>query len=247
VDDRVFVRYLATRLEVADDGRGLVGAERAADLYLACACLQHDAKAIAEFERAHLARAKAYLRSYGSPAFVEDVLQDLRERLLVGGPDRPPRISEYAPRGPLGAWVRVVATRLALDRNERAERERPMAEPPEELVDARDPELQAIKSQHGADFMAAVREAVASLERSERAILRLYLIDRLNVAEIGAILGTSRATAARRVAQCRERVLDETRRRLEERLQLSRSDAESLMRVHRSQLEVSVSGLLRSQ
>src|SRR5687768_4667204 len=88
-----------------------VDALPAADLYLACACARGDGAAIARFERHHqplFGRLAARARSLGVDG--DELLQRLRVHLFTGVQGRPPAISTYTGRGPLGGWVRVVAT-----------------------------------------------------------------------------------------------------------------------------------------
>src|SRR5262249_26465617 len=49
------------------------------------------------------------------PAFLDEVRQALRVRLLVAPEGGRPRIADYAGRGPLRAWVGVAALRVALN------------------------------------------------------------------------------------------------------------------------------------
>src|SRR6185295_2269441 len=84
------------------------------DLALALAAANGDAAAIEEIERTivePLPRTLSRLRP--SPDLVDELRQELREKLLVGPR---PKLLEYRGRGPLGAWARVVALRLAHDR-----------------------------------------------------------------------------------------------------------------------------------
>ncbi|HEV8548674.1 MAG TPA: sigma factor, partial [Polyangiaceae bacterium] len=94
--------------------RGPDAAGDGADLFLSCACVEGDAEALRVFERETRPVARAAItRIRRDQEFVEDCLQDLWEKLLWG-PNA--KIKKYAGRGALKAWVRVTATRAALDR-----------------------------------------------------------------------------------------------------------------------------------
>src|SRR5215510_5887513 len=102
---------------VAAAGADDAGLDRhGADLYLACACAAGDARALARFDEHVLAPAAAAVRSIdASPAFLDEVRQRVRAALLV--PDGAPaaaKLTAYAGRGPLRAWVGVTAVRTAL-------------------------------------------------------------------------------------------------------------------------------------
>ncbi|HET7540412.1 MAG TPA: hypothetical protein VFK05_11095, partial [Polyangiaceae bacterium] len=88
-------------------------AREAADLYLACACAEAQPEALRLFESEGSGVAKAAIaRVDRSADFVEDTLQEVWDRLLLGAE---PKVKLYSGRGPLKAWVRVAATRVALD------------------------------------------------------------------------------------------------------------------------------------
>ena len=220
----------------------------AADLHLAAACAAGNEGAWAAFEREVMAPVRAWLlrqRSVETDA-ADDVLQRLRERLLVGDEDRRPRIGDYAGRGPLQAWVRAIAVRLALDarREEQRRRGAPEGEPESGgRWFPHDPELSFIKAQHQADFRKAFGEALATLDARDRALLKLHYQDGLSVDSLGMVFRTSRSTAARWVVQARERLLVSTKEILRQRLRLQDSELDSFLVFIRSELEVSLTRL----
>src|SRR5438270_7708306 len=107
----------------------MVEAEHQADIELARACASGDPGAIERFD-AELASCvdRAVRKIGGDRGAVDEVTQRLRERLLVGTPERAARITEYTGRGPLRAWLRVVATRELLDMRRREKFETPLGE-----------------------------------------------------------------------------------------------------------------------
>src|SRR4051812_18583894 len=107
----VFVSHLAARAE-----GGLPAAARGPDLYLACACATRVRGALEAFDRAHLAQVGAHIaRLTPTPAFVDEVRQEVRDKLYVGRDGAAPKIAEYDGRGALASWVRVIAIRAAID------------------------------------------------------------------------------------------------------------------------------------
>ncbi len=90
----------------------LVAPEHAADFYLALACAEGLPGAAEAFRRTVLVHVASYV---GSRAPADDVEQLVAMRLLVRDGDTPPRIAEYSGTGALGAFVRVVATRIVLN------------------------------------------------------------------------------------------------------------------------------------
>jgi RNA polymerase sigma-70 factor (ECF subfamily) len=238
VADDAFAGYLLARAEGADPGGLHVG-----DLYLACACARGDARAVAIFDRTFLAPVEAIVARTGAALHVGgEVAQVLRERLLVGAEGRRPGIVDYAGRGPLAGWIRVVAIRAAADIG-RAERTRQTAESASEIP-AESPEDAAVRAKYGAAFDQAFRDAFRALSAEDRVVLRLHFAEGLNLDRLAVVLGFSRATAGRRMIAARTRLRDGTMQLLGERLSASRDEIESVLAALRSRLDVSMSALV---
>ena len=209
------------------------------DLYLAVACAQRVAGALLAFEEAFLASralSAALARIDPSDAFVDEVRQAVRERLFVQG-----RIGEYAGRGPLAGWTRVVAMRIALDLRPRSQQPAPPT-----VVDS-DPELQILKERYGKAFEEALAAAFAALDDEQHNLLKLQIVDGLQTAQIAALFRVDRSTVKRRLAECRETLLSATQARLREKLGLSPESFQSLARLVQSQLHLSVARLLKQR
>jgi RNA polymerase sigma-70 factor (ECF subfamily) len=211
------------------------------DLYLAFAAGKGESRALLLIEERHFSQMARMVGHLGrQPSFIDEVRQHLRERLLIGSgpPPRTPRILDYSGRGSLAAWIRVTATRQALDL---LDREKPTDEVEDDQLAATvDPELLAIRQRHLPQFRLAFKGALDSLNATERNLLRFYLVDGLNIGRIGEIYGKSRATVGRMVVECRKKLLDETRRQLGALTGASEGDVRSLIRLLQSQLDVSI-------
>ena len=222
---------------------------RWADLYLAAACAHGDPEALRQFERHLLPEADAAIRGVEpEPAFVDEVRQRVRTKLLVAEPGHAPKIADYAGRGPLAGWLCVVALRTAMSLQR--ERRRADARHGDERwavaltwPSTADPELEHWKQSYGAELGEALVQACAALPDRERAVLRLCFVDGLGIDRIGAIYGVHRSTAARWLQRAREELLRTTRERLAERLQATPTQLSSMDRLVHSQLEVSLGGL----
>ena len=179
----------------------------------------------------------------------EELQQLLRERLLVRTPSAPSRIAEYSARGPLISWVRAAALRMALNLKRDAPKDSAASD--DALLEQRagpdDLELGYIKTRYRPHFRAAFQAALQTLSAQERTVLRMHLLDGLGTDQIGGLYHVHRTTVARWIAQARAKLLDETRRLFAERLQLPRSELTSLIRLLRSQLDVSLGGFLAKQ
>ena len=221
----------------------------AADLRLAMAALRGHPRALVELEANFFpAAARAAARVLGRSA-ADDLAQYLRAKLLVADAGAVPKLAEYSGRGPLAGWLRVVAVRAALD-----ERRRANPAEPRDLVDdatfetllpGSDPELRHLRERYAPEFAVAVRAAVRALTKKQRTLLRLHVLDGLSIDQLGAVHGVHRATVARWIASAREELQRETERLLLERLRITPSELKSLAALVRSQLDVSLAGLLK--
>jgi RNA polymerase sigma-70 factor (ECF subfamily) len=225
--------------------------ERGAEIYLAAACAEGHPDALAIFEREYVAQVPSYIgRLTTSPPLVDEVRQQLRIRMLVGAPP-PPRITTYSGDGPLGAFVRVAAIRLAINLLSRdpAARERNLDEPDATaLALARvDPEQHAIAARYAPAFQRALDEVVASLSARDKALLRFHAVEQLGIDAIGAIYGVHRATVARWIVQVRARVFAGVRQALDHELRASPSEFGSLLGLVQSRLGLSLSRLLPAE
>jgi RNA polymerase sigma-70 factor (ECF subfamily) len=217
------------------------------DLYLACACIQRVPQALETFERHFMRRVPDFVaRMRLSPPVLDDLCQQLRERLLLAHAGRPPRLAEYSGRGSLAAWLRVVATRAAIDLIRTTEKF--VAEPStgDRLVAfAASPELQYVKAEYRAPFREALAESIKTLSSQQRNVLRLYFVEDLTIVEIGALYRVGKSTVFRWLESTRDQVLTEARRSLQERLSLSAQEFDSIANALRSDLDFSLRALLR--
>ena len=242
LSDATFAAYLAGRgHDESADGAAL----HVTDLYLACACAEGNARAVAALDRLFLAPLADVVARAGFPDHVgAEVTQILRERLLVGAADRPPRIAEYGGRAALASWLRVAAMREAgkVRRHEQVHAGlRPDARPPPAT-----PEEAAIRARYGKAFETAFADAFRALPAEDRLTLRLHFTQGLNLDGLAVTFGFSRATAGRRLLLARTRLKDETMRLFGERLDASGTEVESVLRVIGSGLEVGFEALVTS-
>jgi RNA polymerase sigma-70 factor (ECF subfamily) len=219
-------------------------AEHLADLFLAWASARWDDVALRHLEQLISREAEAAARRVdGAPAFVDEVRQAVRVRLL-GAEDGRVRLDEYAARGPLRGWLAVAALRVALNLRRAA---RPAS--PDLLADLvsgeADPELRHLKTLYRAEFREALEAALRALPERERAVLRLSHVDGLKMTQLARLYGVHETTAARWVARAAANVAEDARRRLMTRLQLSPSSFDSVARMVLSNLDLSISRVLR--
>jgi RNA polymerase sigma-70 factor (ECF subfamily) len=240
--DAAFVRHIAAR--VGKEAPTEAGLARlcTSDLYLACACLAGDAAALAAFDRL-LGREVdvAWARIDVPAADASDARQQLRARLLVAEAERPARLEDYGGRGDLKGWLRVIAVREALQLRRKHGREAPLGEHDLLALPATaDPELARMKELYRGEFQEAFRGALAELGSRERNLLRSHFLHGLGIDDLAPMFGVHRATAARWLVKVQDQLHDKTLEHLSSRLRLSGEELESVMRLIRSQLDVSV-------
>jgi RNA polymerase sigma-70 factor, ECF subfamily len=256
VDESRFLAHLAHHIPAAP-GEWLPALARihGADLYLAFACADQVPGALAVFEGTCGSIIDGALSGQATAAFADDAKQLVREKLFIGGdpgagegdePTAGPRILSYAGRGPLAAWVAVSAQRTALSlrRKEASAQARHRAAAAEEFAASVHPELAYLKRTYRAAFVTCFEEAFAALTNRERTLLRLHLVSRLRLEQMAPMFQVNISTISRWLAGARESLLAQTREGLSRRLHLEPGEFESLARLLRSQIDVSLVRLL---
>lgn len=216
-----------------------------AELFFACACAEQIDGAAKLFEERFVPIIRrAVARVLSEPAEREEAVQRTRQHLLVSDRERPPNIAKFRGEGPLASWVAVASIRLAVSMGRSATSERRLRTKAANEIAGADPEILLMKGQIRRELEAAVAAALQRLDDRERLLLRLYLVSGMTVAAIGRSLGLSQSTVSRHIAGARDRLLDDVRRTLGERLRLPREEMSSLVRLVASRLDVSLSRLL---
>lgn len=217
----------------------------AEDLFLASACALGQRAAIEALDEKLAGLRPTLARIGAGRETIDDLMQQIRARLLADTEDRPARIRSYRGHGDLRSWLKVVVVR---DGMRAVKRERQAPTPSDELdvlMDpSADPELQAMRGTYAESFREAFNEALGTLSARDRNVLRYHLVDGLSIDELGAIYRVHRATAARWLVKIRETLYDVTRKRLLESLSLSPSELDSVIRLIRSRLDASIVGKL---
>lgn len=242
------VAYVAGTLEAASDAMD-IDDDTAAEMYLACGCSRGDAAALSAFEKHYLSAvtgAVAHMKL--SAALVDDVRQQVREKLLVARDGARPRIDDYAAQGRLRGLVSVVAVRTAISALRKTRREvfvgdddlarLPTAE--------RDPELAYMKEMYRAEFKTAFEAAIRALGSRDRNLLRMHLLSGVTLEKLADMYGVHRATVVRWLAKVRKTLFSDTRKRMRARLEVSPAELDSLMRLIESRLDVSVQRMLHT-
>jgi RNA polymerase sigma-70 factor (ECF subfamily) len=247
--DAVAVVEFVARQVTPDLAEAALDGLRPADLYLACGCARQVPHAIATFDRDYMREVDiALARMRIAPQRVQDVKQLVRQRLFVGGgtagvPTSAGKISEYGGRGDLRRWVRSVAVRTCLNDLRKGKREILVDDDQmiaQHAIAADDPEIEYMKRTYSAEFKAAFSEALGKLGPREQTLLRYHHVDGLNIDEIGAIYRVHRVTAFRWLEKAKDILVRSTLDILRGRLKLPTGELDSVLRMIRSQIHLSL-------
>lgn len=218
-----------------------------AGLYLAHLCLRGDPAALAAFEREEIAATRRFLAGRERDASIADeLLQRVRTRVLLPRADgRPPRLADFSGRGGLRAWLRIIALREHLDAHRAPHRA------PGRDIDSDDdvgavvvaPELALLRARYLDSLNTALRDALRAQPPRDRTLLRMHYVDGLSLSSMGALYRVNKGTISRWLANAREAVLSEVLATLQHEIGCSPAEAQSLARVLRSELHLTLPGL----
>jgi RNA polymerase sigma-70 factor, ECF subfamily len=222
--------------------------DRAADLFLACACVERIPAAIAEFLATFGERIPLYLGKLARNAdLVAEVRQILVTRCVVGDPDKPAALTAYSATGSLEGWLRATAVREALAINRESDRNTGDADAAlEAQMPWADHEISLFKQIYREPVSQAFATACAALDAQDRALLRLHYVDGVTTAKLATMFGISRATLIRRLAAARESLIESVKAALRAASGVADQDFESVLRLVKSQIDLRLSVVLRS-
>ncbi len=248
LDGAVFAAHLGERVTIEDDVVRVVEEVRAADLFIACACVTGAEGAATAFGSRYGHLVENALRRLDATHNVEDARQIVLERLLLPRGERPPALALYSGQGPLEAYLRVSVTREVFKLLQKSKREAPRdTQLLERIAHDDDPETRALKERYSEPFKRAFHDALAELDARERSVLRYHYVERLTTRQIGVVFGAHSSTVTRQLAQIRARLLAATRKRLAEGLGVDRAELESIVRLVESQLDLSLTRVLATR
>jgi RNA polymerase sigma-70 factor (ECF subfamily) len=250
IDPALWCRYLAARLPPPAELPRMLPRLSVDELYLCCACAAGEPRAVAAFQQRYLPLIDgALLKLRLGPGLREEVRQQLAMRLLVADEGTPPLLAGYAGTGKLGSWLRVVTARVArraleqekrvvLSEDDRLEQELVAGQP--------DAELRHLKAAYREAFRHAFRHALGSLRPREITLLRQRFVDGLSLERIGAVYRVHHTTARRWLEKTRLLLLQRTVEALAERLQISKQECSTIIRLIQSDMDLTLHTLLKS-
>lgn len=244
VDPAAFMAFVAERLPAERAAAEALATMRAPELYLTCACTGGSSAALRAFDSHYIGEVELALRRMRVTASqVDEIQQMVRHKLFVGQDGKSGKIADYSGRGDLRRWVRSIAVRTYLNELRRGQRMVPMAD--DQLLHSMsttedDPELRYMKERYQSEFRDAFVRAVQTLDDRQQTLLRYHHVDGLNIDEIGSIYRVHRVTAYRWLEKAREALVQQVQRLLAAQLQVEKREFESILRMIRSQLHLSL-------
>ncbi|MBK6917490.1 MAG: hypothetical protein IPH07_08830 [Deltaproteobacteria bacterium] len=250
LDPASFASYVGRRLPT-DAERALIERIAVDDLALACACVNGAPHAPARLRERHRGDIRRGLGRIADAATADELEQAVLRHLLVAQGDRPPRLADYAGRGPLGRWISVVARRIALDHHRHADADAATGDAGEGddagiAAAYGDPELAALRQGPRDAFRTALEAAAAALRPRERNMLRYAFVHQLGIDEIAGIYRVSSSTARRQLAAVRAELVTAVRTRMRELLQVDAEGLERELAGIESAMAITLSRILRA-
>lgn len=187
----------------------------AVDIYLCAACGTRDPAAYRALEAGFFPSLRTLaFRLLGERPAVEDVLQEVRTRLLTGDS---PKLGSYQGRGHLAGWLRSVVLHAAEDHRRRSNlrclRTRQLAAAQGgDAAPALDDQLS--HRERACLCEKAWHQALHSLSPSERQLLHHHFVSGLTIDVLSPLYSVHRATIARRIQRAAIRVGEYFRRAL---------------------------------
>lgn len=202
-----------------------------AELLLLAACVAGQRAALETFDARYVRPTATRVCRQYSHLDSAELAQSIRERLLVG--DGLKRLSSWRGRGPLSAWLRSVATRIALNALPRDAAlsldEREWKDAVDRLTSPSNPEFALLEKSRQTELRAALREALRRLPRREKMVLRLHVFQSLSTEQLARMFNVNGATVRRWIQGARTIVLENVRSMLSHTTHWSTSQLDSAL------------------
>jgi RNA polymerase sigma-70 factor len=196
----------------ADEISRFIGGLRVLDLYLGLACLRGDEQAWWEFDRQHRSFIERWTRHLvrgdtDADEVIDAVYVELFGTKVVDG-ERQSKFRTYTGRGTLRGWLRTIILHAAVDLHRTPKVEVPMedwSESGDEFTgrnvssgDAEDTMLTTVvRERYRSATVAALDQALATLDDHETLLLLYYHVEGLKLREIARIVEEPRSPIRR--------------------------------------------------
>lgn len=211
------------------------GSAHGAEAVLVALALVGQRGALAVLERDYFAPLAAALEPRWRRETIEDALQSLKEKLLVG---RQAQLRQWTADDGLARWLRLCAVKELTE----AARGKPPVGAPDVAVSTSG----ELSHRHREALQRALDRAVQKLEPTQRGILKLHLLENIGVERIAQLHQVSRSTMTRWLRDARALLAEEVRAEARDALDVGDQTLDSLAQSLVAKKEVSLAGLLSS-
>lgn len=193
----------------------------AAGLFLACACLRGQPRALRRFEEHYGALLSVAVPRGLRERLPDDFQSAVRERLLVGSPTRPPTLAKYSGRGALGGWLRVMVYRHAISIARRGRRPLALGHNPFDATEwGASPESLYLREESREQLHRAFLTASGALSQRERRLVADSWLNGCSTRALAIAYEVHHATVARWVHQANTKLFEHMRRDAREAMRI---------------------------
>ncbi len=211
-----------------------------ADLYLACAVLSGSAEATQVFDTQFLSKLGTHIPArLRTGRWADEIVQEVRIKLLVHHPEQPSKLSSYYGQSPLRGWIPKVVRSTAID-VERRDGAPSSALSASLIARARlvnpDWERALDKAEHQELLRQTLRKTLDQRSAAERVLLDRYFRADHTLAQIATELGEHRSSTKRRLDALLAQLRTDVEAALRTKLPLTESELLSFLRILISQI-----------
>ncbi len=225
------------------------------DLCLSTACESGDPHAWRIFhDRFQPLIEKASRAATGSAVegmeIASTLLSDLFLPAVSSNEKSSPKISQYHALGSMEGWLKVLISRMVIDKFRSQRRQTSLEDLPQDPVqpDSHQSTLQIIQSAeiHQAVrlFSLSIREVLKNLSNQERLLLKLYYFEEITLKQIGKMLRVHESTASRLIDRLKIRIRKEVEKNLKQKHQVRPNELLDLIETGLSNADLDLKKLL---
>jgi RNA polymerase sigma-70 factor len=225
------------------------------ELFLTTACASGDGAAWKAFHlryHAVIQKAARYCTENSSEAqeLSESMMSDLFLPASKGSGQRLSKIGQYDGIGSLEGWIKVVVSRMAIDRIRRLQKQVSLEE-----IEVEQPSRTETSPDMGTGvgtdvarasqmFQSSLNHALKQLETQEKLILSLYYLKDVNLKEIGKLLRVHESTISRTLDRVRRQLRKSVEKHLRDHFRVKAVEVPQLIQVAHLQADVELKKIL---
>ena len=224
------------------------------ELFLTTACAEGDEAAwqvfLSQFQRVIQKAARYYAENPETNDLSDSFLTDL---FLPAHPEsgkKSSKIGQYDGIGSLEGWIKVVVSRMAVDRIRKSQRQISLEDLDTEPVSPHADGLNTGGAQEieikkaSTMFASSLSQAIDQLTAQEKLILNLYYFKEVNLKDIGRLLKVHESTVSRTVDRLKKQLRKSVEKYLREHFQVRSSEIGQIIEMAQFQTELDFKKIL---